>query len=203
MFKRKGLVCLAALAAPVLLVGGAVAQQRKTSVAPNAATAAPLWKVDKAQSRIRFKSSFGGVGFEGGFNQWDARINFDPKNLAASKAVVTIELASANSGNRDRDESLPGRDWFNVASFPRAIFTTTSFRDLGGGRYQALGYLSMKGMTRPVVLPFSLRITNGSASMNGSFALMRNQWSVGQGQFAASDSVPYPVEVNVTLTAAR
>lgn len=168
-----------------------------------APAAAPSWVMDKAASRLRFRSAFAGTAFEGGFSRFDAQINFDPKNLAASRAVVSVDLASAATGDADRDQTLPTADWFNTAKFPRATFTTTSIRDLGGGRYQAQGALSLKGVTRPVTLPFTLQIQGNVARMNGQLAIDRSQFGVGQGQFAGADAIPHPVTVTVAVVARR
>jgi len=168
-----------------------------------AAAAATAWTVDKANSRIRFRSSFAGMGFEGGFSRWDARINFDPKNLAGSRAVVTIDLASVNSGDADRDQTLPTAEWFDVKKTPQATFTSTSFRDLGGGRYQASGNLTLKGVTRPVSFPFTLAIQGTTARVTGQATLNRSQFKVGQGQFAGADTIPYEVVVPINLVAKR
>lgn len=168
-----------------------------------ATAAAPAWTVNKAASSIRFKSAFSGTAFEGAFTRWDAQINFDPKNLGASKATITIDLASAATGDRDRDESLPTADWFNTARFPRATFTTTAIRDLGGGRYQAVGALNLKGVSKPVTLPFTLAITGDQARMNGQVVIRRNDFGVGQGQFAGADTVPFEVTVTVAVNAKR
>jgi polyisoprenoid-binding protein YceI len=164
---------------------------------------APSWVVDKANSRIRFKSAFSGAAFEGGFSRWDARINFDPKNMAGSKAVVSVDLASVATGDSDRDQTLPTDDWFNTAKFPKATFTTSSIKDLGGGKYQAVGILNLKGVSRPVTLPFTLAITGDTARMNGSVVLNRTQFKVGEGQFSTAETVPFEVTVNVAVTAKR
>jgi polyisoprenoid-binding protein YceI len=143
------------------------------------------------------------MAFEGGFAKWDAQINFDPKSLATSKAVVSIDLASVASGDADRDETLPSADWFNVARFPKAVFTTTAITDAGGGKYNAAGTLSLRGVTKPVVLPFTLTITGDTAKMSGQVVLNRSQFGVGQGQFTAPDAVPFEVAVPVTVVARR
>jgi polyisoprenoid-binding protein YceI len=165
--------------------------------------AAPTWTVDKAASHLRFRSAFSGMAFEGGFSRWDAQIAFDPKNLAASKATVSIDMTSAATGDKDRDETLPTGDWLNAAKFPRAVFTTTKIVSLGGDRYQAQGTLSMKGAVRPVTLPFTLTIQGGVAKMTGQTVLNRSQYAVGQGQFAGADTVPFDVTVAIAVTAKR
>jgi polyisoprenoid-binding protein YceI len=171
--------------------------------AESAKAAAPAWKADKANSKIGFKSAFSGTAFEGGFSRWDAQINFDPKNLPASKVVVTVDLASAMSGDSDRDQALPTADWFDAAKFPRAVFTTTAIKDLGGGRYQAMGTLSLKGVVRPVTLPFTLQISGDTAKMTGQAIINRSQFNVGQGQFAGADAIPLEVTVPVSVVARR
>jgi polyisoprenoid-binding protein YceI len=198
-------LCLSA--ALSLGLGGAAtaAAARKPGPAPaaGARSAAPAWSVDKTNSKIRFRSTFGGTAFEGGVSRWDAQIHFDPSNLAGSKAVVSVDLASATSGDADRDQTLPTADWFDVAKYPRATFTSTAIKALGGGRYQATGALNLKGVTRPVTLPFTLTITGDTARMQGQVVLNRSQFGVGQGQFAGAETVPFEVTVPITVVAKR
>ena len=183
-----------------LSLGGAALAADKPAAAKGAVAS---WAVDKANSKIRFRSSFSGTAFEGGFTRWDAQIAFDPKNLAASKAVVSVDLASAASGDADRDSTLPTEDWFNIGKFPRAVFTSTSIKDLGGGKYEAVGTLSLKGATKAVTLPFTLAITGDTARMSGQVVLNRSQFGVGQGQFGGADTVPFEVTVPITVVAKR
>lgn len=196
------LTALAGVAALSLagLAGPAIAADKPTA---KTVAAAPAWTVDKAASRLRFRSAFSGMAFEGGFSRWDAQIAFDPKNLAASKATVTVDMTSAATGDKDRDETLPTGDWFNTAKFPRAVFTTGKIVSLGGDRYQAEGTLSMKGAVRPVTLPFTLTIQGGVAKMSGQTVLNRSQFAVGQGQFAGADTVPLEVTVVIAITAKK
>jgi polyisoprenoid-binding protein YceI len=197
-------LCLSA-AATLALGGAALAAPAKPAARAAAAkpVTPPVWTVDKANSRIRFKSAFSGAAFEGQFSRWDAQISFDPKNLAASKAVVNVDVASAQTGDKDRDETLPTGDWFNAPKFPRATFTTTSIKSLGGDRYQAQGNLSLKGVTKPVTLPFTLKITGNTAKMDGQTVINRSQFGVGQGQFGGAETVPFDVTVTVSLTAKK
>ncbi len=173
------------------------------AAAAPALAAPPTWTVDKAASRLTFKSSFSGENFEGVFRRWDAQIQFDPKQLAASKAVVTIETGSASTGNSERDEAIPTGDWLNAAKFPRATFVTKGFKDLGGGRYQATGDLTIRGVTKAIVLPFTLAITGNQAKMTGSLSVNRSLFGVGQGQFSSAETVPFDVGVGISLTARK
>ena len=167
------------------------------------ALAAPAWTVDGARSSLGFDSSLGGVKFSGVFRRWDAAIAFDPKDLAASKASVVIDLASAGTGQKERDEVLPTADWFAAAKFPKATFTTRAIRPAGKDRYLAEGVLTMKGVSKPVSLPFALTMEGGAATMTASLAIDRSQWGVGLGQFAGDDLIPHIVTVRIRIAAER
>jgi polyisoprenoid-binding protein YceI len=165
--------------------------------------AAPAWIVDGPKSNLGFDSSLAGVRFSGGFRRWDAAIAFDSKDLAASSASVIVDLASAGSGQKERDEVLPTPDWFATAKFPRATYVTTSIRAAGKDRYLATGMLTMKGVSRPVSLPFALTLDHGVATMTGSLPIDRTHWGVGLGQFAGDDLVPHIVTLKISIVARR
>ena len=137
------------------------------------------------------------------FHRWSAQIAFDPKNLAGSKAVVSVDVASAATGDADRDQAMPTADWFSAKTQPKATFTTTAFKDLGGGKYQASGDLTIRGVKKPVLLPFTLAISGDTARMNGSVVLNRTAFGIGQGQWKTGDVVATEVTVSVALTAHR
>ena len=170
---------------------------------PASAAAAPAWVVNKAASRLRFQSSTGGTNFVGAFERWSADIRFDPKNLAGSSVLVKVDMASARTGSSDRDQALPGSDWFDTARFAQATFAAKSFKDFGGGRYQAMGTLAMRGVSRPLTLAFQLQIQGDQARMTGSTTIDRHVFGVGQGQFATADTVPFNVQLSVTIAAKR
>jgi polyisoprenoid-binding protein YceI len=173
-------------------------------LAPGLALAAPpTWAVDHAASQLTFASSVSGQAFTGTFRRWDAAIHFDPKDLAHSDVVATIDVASAFTGGGDRDAELPDEDWFWASRFPRASFVAHGFRQTGPGRYEAPGVLTLRGVTKPLTLPFSLAITGASAKMNAGVVLNRQAFGVGQGEWQATDTVPANVTVNVAITARR
>ncbi len=163
--------------------------------------AAATWAVDKARSRLGFRATQEGTAFDGYFRSWNATISFNPKWLATSKVVVTVATGSAVTGDKDRDAYLPTDDWFGVKRFPTATFTSTRFVDLGGGRYQAVGDLALKGVHRPVVLPFTLAVSGGEAKMAGALTIDRTWFGVGAGRWTDPDEVGTKVTVQVSLTA--
>lgn len=173
--------------------------------APAIATPAPVpaWTVNKPVSKLGFAGAMNGQPFAGTFRRWNAAIHFDPKSLDRSSVAVLVDMASATTGDQTRDEALPTVDWFSAALFPRAIFTANQFKDLGGGRYQAIGTLAIRNIKRPVVLPFNLKIAGDAAAMQGVLTIDRRIFGVGQGQFATGETVATTVRVNISIAAKR
>lgn len=169
------------------------------------AVAAPpaTWTVEKAASSIRFTSSFSGTGFSGAFTRWNADIRFDRANLAASKVTATIDTTSVLTGDADRDQALPTDTFLAATRFPRAVFVAQAFKALGGGRYEAIGALSLRGVTRPLTLPFTLAISGDQARMNASVDLDRLAFGVGRNEWRKTDVVPANVKVTIALRARR
>ena len=172
--------------------------------APSLAFAAPpAWTVDKATSALRFASSFGGDAFSGAFRRWDAVIRFDPADLAHSSVLVTVDVASAATGSSDRDAALPGADFFAAAKFPRATYQASSFRLISPGHYQALGTLTLRGVTKPLVLPFTLTLSGPAAHMTAQAAINRLAFGVGQGQWKATTTLPAAVTLMIAINARK
>ena len=178
-------------AALILVAGAAVAQE------------APHWVVDPAHSELGFDSTVEGQAFHGHFQRWDADIHFDPKALDASKVVVNVETGSIASGDDQRDQTAQSAEWFSSAVFPKATFTSRSFKDLGGGKYEADGDLTIRGKSLPLALPFALTITGDQAKMTGQVTIDRSTFGVGTGDYGGADTVPLEVAVKVDLVANR
>jgi polyisoprenoid-binding protein YceI len=172
-------------------------------VMPASTAAAATWKIDPARSRLGFSAEQTGSKFDGRFSRFGGAISFDPDHLNTSHIAVTVDLASAVTGDRQRDTALPGKDWFNIAQFPQAKFETTAIRKTGATSYQAVGNLTLRGVTKPLTLPFTLQINGATAHAVGHTGLIRNAFGVGQGPWATSQWVGLNVDVTIDVIATR
>ncbi|HEY2660320.1 MAG TPA: YceI family protein [Caulobacteraceae bacterium] len=161
-----------------------------------------VWTVRK-ESALGFTASWSGQPVEGHFDRWSADILFSPTALDKSHLTVSVDLASVSTGDAQRDATLPTEDWFNVAAHPKATFTATKFRKVGDGRFTADGTLDLRGVKKPLSLPFTLKIDGKTARAHGSVTVDRTAFGVGQGEWSATDSIPAAVKVNVALAADR
>ncbi len=189
---------------------GAAAAVESAPSAKVAGAAAPIppptdpspWSVGRG-SRIGFATAWGGQAIEGRFKDWDAEILFGPEALARSKVRVSIVIGSVTTGDPQRDQSLTSPDWFDAGPNPRAIFAADRFEKTGEDRYVAHGRLTLRGKTRPLDLPFRLKIDGDKARMSGVTTLDRTAFGVGQGEWQATDQIPANVKVSIQLTATR
>ena len=163
--------------------------------------AAAAWKLDAAKSQLGFSGTQTGVAFNGHFTRFSTQIDFDPDHPETSHIVVVIDPASAVTGDTQRDGALPGKDWFDIAQFPQATFVTTAISKTGANTYAATGTLTLRGVTQPIILPFTLDITGTTAHAKGHLNLVRTLFDVGQGAWSSGQWVALDVGVDVDIVA--
>jgi len=159
------------------------------------------WNVDAARSRLGFVGSQGGSPFEGKFTRWSARIDYDPAKPEAAKVTVDIDMTSAQTGDAQKDQSLPGAEWFDTKAFPKARFEAAGFKTKGANAFETPGTLTIRGMGKSVVLPFTLDLTGGQAHAKGRLDIVRTDFGIGQGEWKSGDMVALQVAVTFDLEA--
>lgn len=171
--------------------------------------AAPLtahatsWDVVRGDSRIGFSGTHAGAPFQGTFKTWSAEITFDPEALDQAKATVTVDLASAETGNTTYDKSLPSGDWFNTGSSATATYTTDTIARGEGGSYVADGTLSLRGKQVPVTLTFDLAISGDTATMTGKSTIARLDFDIGRSSDAKGAWVSLDIPLDLKVVAKR
>ncbi|WP_426011200.1 YceI family protein [Caulobacter sp. DWR2-3-1b2] len=197
---------------PALVQNAAPAEQTPSAEAATA-PAAPAeldkalkdpvaWTVAKS-STLGFSAAWEDNTIQGQFKRWTADILFSPDALDRSKLTVSIDMASAATGDDQRDASLPSEDFFAAATHPKAVFTASKFRQTGEGRFVADGVLDLRGVKKPVSLPFSLKIDGDTATARGVTTLDRTVFGVGQGEWASTSEIGAKVKVSFAIAAKR
>ena len=167
---------------------------------PTVAQAQAVNTIDAARSAITFVATQMGVPAEGAFKRFSARVEFDPAKLAASQARIEIELDSFDSGVAEVDTEVKRKGWFNTAQFPTATFVSTALKSLGANRYEATGKLTIKGRTRDVTAPFTVRQDGQTSLFEGAFTLKRLDYGIGEGPWSDTDTVANEVQIRFKLT---
>ncbi|MBB6424310.1 YceI family protein [Sphingopyxis sp. JAI128] len=153
--------------------------------------------------RLGFTARWNGEAVDGRFGRWRAAIRFSPDDLPKSAIRVTVDLASADTGDGQRDDSLKGSDFFDSGTHPKAVYTARDIRHLGGERYEARGTLDLRGVEKPTTLRFALRIDGDRARVAGTARIDRTAFGVGQGEWAATDAIAARVDIDFSFSATR
>jgi polyisoprenoid-binding protein YceI len=166
------------------------------------ATGVEHYLLDQSRSSLEFTFLQAGAKNQGRFRRFPVSFDLSPDNLAASRLEVTVEMTSLDTGDQERDDTLRGADLFAVAKFPQAHYVATQFNKTAAG-FEALGKLTLRGVTRDVPVSFTFRTAteNGTAVgyMSGKTSVRRLDFGVGQGDWKATDQVGNDVEVSFAL----
>jgi len=166
------------------------------------ATAHGEW-IMAPESTLTFSASYDQEPFFGRFKSFAVHVQFDPKAPEQARLSVTVEVASLDTDNEDRDETLANDDWFDFVRFPQARFTAAGFRSLGGNRYSATGTLDLKGIVhqQPITFRWITDTKNaahiqGTAEMTGNTVVDRLLFGIGSGDWADTDLIGAKVAVD-------
>jgi len=131
------------------------------------AYAAPqTFDIDPVHSQVGFTVRHLFSKVPGHFKQFSGTILADEKNPSASSVDVTIQTASIFTDNDQRDAHLRSPDFFAADSFPTITFKSTKVAPSGRDRYKVTGKLTMRGVTRTVVLDMEF-LGKGAVSLGG------------------------------------
>jgi polyisoprenoid-binding protein YceI len=109
--------------------------------------------IDTTHSGIHFSVRHMVVAkVRGAFKAFGGAVQYDAQNPAASTVAVTIEAGSIDTGVAQRDGHLKGADFFDVERFPTLTFKSTKVEPAGAGALRVTGDLTIRDVTRPVVL---------------------------------------------------
>ena len=109
------------------------------------------WQVDRSHSDISFRIRHFMSRVRGSFNQWTGTIQVDPQNWGSAQVEVVIQTASIDTEQERRDTHLRSNDFFAADSFPTITFRSTGV-ERAGDVVTLRGNLTMRGITRPIVL---------------------------------------------------
>ncbi|MFN2569131.1 MAG: YceI family protein [Candidatus Dormibacteria bacterium] len=163
------------------------------------------WELDSAHSTVGFvtkylmfskvRGSF--TSFSGG-----ATITDDP---AGSKGHGTVEAASIDTGNDQRDGHLRGADFFDVETYPTIEFETTGIAHEGGSHYHVTGDLTMHGATRPIELRAEFLGTardpygRDKLAFNATGSIDREEWGLSWNQALETGGVLVSKSIDIEI----
>jgi len=168
-----------------------------------AGAAVPTYALDAAKSTLEFGFVQAGAQDKGHFPKFAVKFSFADDNLAASHLEVTVDVAALNTDDQERDDTLREEDLFDVAKFPQARFTATQITKTAAGAYAASGSLVLRGVTRALQVPFTLKSATEQGRqvlyMAGKTVIRRLDFGVGQGDWKSTEWVGNEVTITFNL----
>lgn len=163
-----------------------------------------VWTIIPAKSSLSFTATQNGAPVDGAFKVFTGQIDFSVSDLPASHVEISVDTGSVTASYSDLVDTLKTPDWFNVSVFPKAVFKASQFKKLHDKTYQADGVLTIRDKSKPVVITFEIEeMTDTNARVKGSTTLQRNDFGVGQGDWASTTEIKNEVKVNFVLSAVK
>lgn len=141
--------------------------------------------IDGAHSRIGFQARHAMVTkVRGAFNEFEGYLHLDGTNPADSSAKVTIQAASIDTRNADRDAHLRGNDFFSMDEFPTITFVSTAAAQVDPDHYVLTGDLTIRGITKSVTIPLEFGGSvvdpwgNTRIGFEGRVVVNRKDWGI-------------------------
>ncbi|MEJ5314612.1 MULTISPECIES: YceI family protein [Anaerolinea] len=151
------------------------------------------WQIDTAHTQIQFTVRHLMISkVRGWFEKFSGTVNLDENNLENTTVDVIIDAASINTREPQRDAHLRSADFLDVEHHPQLTFKSTRVERTGENTARLYGDLTIRGMTRPVVL---------DVTFNG---MLTNPWGMTSAGFSASTRInrkDWGLEWNVALEA--
>lgn len=143
------------------------------------------YTLDPAHTRIGFVARHAMVTkVRGSFDEFAGTAVLDGANPANSRVEVTIEAASIDTRNAQRDEHLRGNDFLAMQEYPKITFASTGVRRVGETTFEVTGDLTVKGVTNEITIPFEFEgaakdpFGNQRVGFEGSVTINRRDYGV-------------------------
>ena len=132
-----------------------------TASAPALTELTGTYTLDPAHTRIGFVARHAMVTkVRGSFDEFAGTAVLDGANPANSRVEVTIEAASIDTRNAQRDEHLRSNDFLAMQEYPKITFVSTGVRQASETAFEVTGDLTIKGVTNEITIPFEFEELN-------------------------------------------
>jgi polyisoprenoid-binding protein YceI len=172
------------------------------------------YTIDPSHSSLTFVARHAMVTkVRGGFNEFAGSFTVDADDPGSASAEVTIEAASIDTRNADRDGHLKSNDFFAMEQYPQLTFRTTKVEPKSHSEFHVTGDLTIRGVTKEVAfdLDYTGAVTdpwgNLRVGFEGRTEVNRKEWGLNwntpldTGGVLVSEKVILEFEISATKNA--
>lgn len=176
---------------------------------------AAQYTIDQAHTSIGFNIKHMFAMVPGRFDKFEGTFEFDPEMKSTGNFNATIETASINTNQADRDKHLRSPDFFNAEKNPKITFKSTKVNKKDKNHFEVVGDLTMNGVTKPVTLAWEYlgEVKDPWGNMKAGFKatgkLNRKDWNIkwnkalDAGGLLLGDEVELVIQVEAENTSAK
>ena len=169
----------AACADPAADKSKAITTEATTAASPQTAGQGQKYSFDAQNSKIEFVASKVTGSHNGSFKEFSGVIDY-PGQPEKSQVNVTINMNSVSTDADGLTQHLKTPDFFDVAKFPQAIFTSTEIKVGGekGASHTVTGNFQLHGITKSISFPATISATADSVSVESTFSINRKDFGI-------------------------
>jgi polyisoprenoid-binding protein YceI len=157
-----------------------------------AAAASSTWQIDPAHSSAQFSVRHLAIStVRGAFSKVTGTVVLDESDVTKSTVNVSIDVATVDTREPDRDKDLRTEKFFDVAKYPNMTFKSTKVEQVSPGKLRVTGDFTLHGVTKSVVL-----------DVDGPTAPVKDPWGNQRAAVSATTKVnrqDYGVKWNATM----
>ena len=190
---------------PALLLGALLATNASAAEPAAAKPAAGGTKYQQANtgSSLTFTFTQLDAATTGQFKTFATELRYDEANPAQASLVVRVTVDSLDTQDAERDATLKSADLFDATKYPAATFAANSLARNASGGLEAVGKLTIRGVSKDLRLPVTLKPTASGMELSGQTTIRRLDFGVGQGEWRSTESVGDEVKVQYKVALVR
>ena len=138
------------------------------------------YAITPQNSKVEFIGSKVTGSHNGSFEKFNGEIHYANNDPAQSHVTITIDTSSIKADDPKLTEHLKTPDFFDVAKYPQATFTSTAIKAGGekGASHTVTGNLTMHGVTKSVTFPATIAVSGDTATVDANFAINRKDFGI-------------------------
>ncbi|HEU5137197.1 MAG TPA: YceI family protein [Steroidobacteraceae bacterium] len=161
------------------------------------------WVQARTGSSLVFVFDQAGAASKGSFSQFTTDLVYDEKSPTTGSLNVKVQVGTVDTQDQERNDMIVSADLFDAQKFPTAQYTADSFSRNAAGGLEAVGKLTLRGVTRDLRLPLKIVKTAAGLELSGETAIRRLDYGVGQGEWKTTEGVGDEVKIQYKVALVR
>ena len=179
----------------IALTLGAPTLAAEPAAKPAAPARATKYQQATSGSSLQFTFTQLDAASTGRFKTFATEFSYDEANPAAGSLLVRVMIDSVDTQDAERDGTLKSVDLFDAKGHPAATYVAKTLARNAAGGLEAVGKLTIRGVSKDLRLPLTLKPTANGLELSGQASIKRLDYGVGQGEWKSTESVGDEVKI--------